>query len=167
MPSIFIWKADTLNTSKKSIKYYSGSNWILEDGDNTSKSYIYLEQIVISESDNSVITFNCKDMPKDWVGSELLEISNVPYEIIKSDEYGILEKVGVWIRFTLKKEIEFNENNLKSELINIKIWKDNKESIKQETINNIMDLNTINLNFQQFLNKYKLPPVTNIILGNI
>ncbi len=62
MPSIFIWKADVPNTSKKTIRYYSGSNWVLEENDYSSKSYMYLEQIVIPESDNSVITFNSKDM---------------------------------------------------------------------------------------------------------
>ncbi len=169
MPSIFIWKADEPNTSKKTIRYYSGSNWVLEENDYSSKSYIYLEQIVISESDNSVITFNSKDMHQDWVGTELLEVTNVPYEMVKSDAYGTLEKVGDWMRFTLKNEIEFKENNLKSEFIEIKKWMNNKNKThtpkvtvyKQEKQpHNPLDHNKIKLDFQEFLIKYNIPTQT-------
>jgi hypothetical protein len=163
MPSIFIWKADAPNTSKKTIRYYSGSNWVLEENDYSSKSYIYLEQIVISESDNSVITFNSKDMHQDWVGTELLEVTNVPYEMVKSDAYGTLEKVGDWMRFTLKNEIEFKENNLKSELLKIKKWMNNKTqpTKKQEKQHhNQLDHNKIKLDFQEFLIKYNVPSPT-------
>ena len=126
MPSIFIWKANVPNTSKKTIRFYSGSNWVLEDNDYSSKSYIYLEQIVISESDNSVITFHSKDMPQDWVGSELLEVSNVPYELVKTDNYGTLEMIGDWMRFTSKSETSYNETFLKTEFNSIKKWMNNK-----------------------------------------
>jgi hypothetical protein len=175
MPSIFIWKTDNPNTSKKTVRYYSGANWILEDNDFSSKSYMYLNQIVISESDNSVITFHTKDMPQDWVGTELLEVSNVPYEFVKSDTFGTLEKVGDWMRFTTKGEIDFCEENLKKEFSEIKKWmnkqknkpinnpvqnknKFNKQYKPQpQTSQNTFDPNKVQLDFQQFLIKYSMP----------
>ena len=172
MPSIFIWKADSPNTSKKTIRFYSGSNWVLEDNDYSSKSYIYLDQIVISESDNSVITFRSKDMPQDWVGTELLEVTNVPYEVVKTDGYGILEKIGDWMRFTSKNEINFEEENLKNEFINIKKWinqkinkqysekpKNNQQTRPQKQYKNdiSIDHQKVQLNFQEFLIKYTQP----------
>jgi hypothetical protein len=181
MPSIFIWKADVPSTSKKTIRFYSGSNWALEDNDYSSKSYAYLEQIVISESDNSVITFRSKEMPQDWVGTELLEVSNVPYEFVKSDTYGTLERVGDWMRFTTKGETEFNEEFLKNEFVNIKKWinlknkkyedKPNKyeQPRPQKTYNSdkSLDHQTVQLNFQEFLIKYTIPPVNVVSNLNI
>ena len=122
MPSIFIWKANEPCTSKKQLRYYSGSNWSLEDNDYSAKSYIFLEQIVLSESNNSVITYRAKKMPQDWVGTELLEVIQVPYEHIKSDNYGTLERIGNWMRFISKGEFEYNEESLKRELNTIKHW---------------------------------------------
>jgi hypothetical protein len=176
MPSIFIWKADAPNTSKKTIRFYSGSNWVLEDNDYTSKSYMYLEQIVITESDNSVITFRSKDMPQDWVGTELLEVSNVPYEFVKSDNYGTLEKIGDWMRFTTKSETIFNADFLKDEFINIQKWinqknkkyNDNIKKYEQDFVpkNNKTDISLdqqkVHLNFQEFLIKYTLPNLPQI-----
>ena len=166
MPSIFIWKANTPNTSKKSIRFYSGSNWVLEDNDYSSKSYIYLEQIVISESDNSVITFHSKDMPQDWVGSELLEVSNIPYELVKSDNYGTLEMIGDWMRFTSKSETDFTETFLKTEFSSIKKWMNNKnKQVEQKKVtknyqsqktNSILDPNLVKINFEEFLIKYNI-----------
>jgi hypothetical protein len=166
MPSIFIWKSNEPNTSKKTIRFYSGSNWVLEESDYSSKSYIYLEQIVISESDNSVITFNSKDMHQDWVGTELLEVTNIPYEMVKSDGYGTLEKLGDWMRFTLKRDIQFNEDNIKSEFIEIKKWINSKNKSNQSKVipqkqekqhHNPLDHNKIKLDFQEFLIKYNMP----------
>jgi hypothetical protein len=162
MPSIFIWKADTPNTSKKYIRFYSGSNWILEDNDYSSKSYIYLEQIVISESNNSVITFRTKNMPQDWIGVELLEVSNIQYELVKSDTYGTLERIGDWFRFTSKNDTDFNENFLIKEFINIKKWINNNDTQythQPKTNTHITPLNKqqVYLNFQEFLIKYKMP----------
>lgn len=171
MPSIFIWKASTPNTSKKTIRLYSGSNWVLEDNEFSSKSYIYLEQIVISESDNSVITFNSKDMPQDWTGSDLLEVSSVPYSVIKSDIYGTLEHIGEWFRFILKKEIEFNSDSLKNEYNNIVKWMSSKNSTlnskpymqkthnKTHNKNESLNIDKIQLDFQEFLIKYNLPVI--------
>jgi hypothetical protein len=122
MPSIFIWKSEKPNTSNKFIKYYSGSNWALEDNENYSKSYMYLEQIVISGFNDSVITFNVKKMPQDWVGSDLLEVTTLPYQYIKSDNYGTLEHIGDWMRFTLKQEIDYTIQNLEKEFNTIQNW---------------------------------------------
>jgi hypothetical protein len=175
MPSIFIWKATTSNTSKKMIRIYSGSNWVLEENDNcsNSKSYIYLDQIVISESNDLLITFHTKNMPLDWVGSDLLEVSYVPYEIIKSDKTGTLEMIGEWMRFTSNNEIEYSEESLRAEYINIKKWISQK-SINQTTPHNskhqktkaVLDPQNVQLNFQEFLIKYSLPANrTNYVLN--
>jgi hypothetical protein len=122
MPSIFIWKNNEPNTSKKQIRFYSGSNWILEDNDFSSKSYMFLDQIVIPGFNDSVITYRAQQMPQDWVGSELLEVSNVPFEQIKSDNYGTLDKIGNWMRFISKCEIDFDSETLENELSKIKKW---------------------------------------------
>lgn len=178
MPSIFIWKSDEPNTSTKTIRYYSGSNWVLEDNDYSSKSYIYLEQIVISESDNSVITFHIKDMPQDWVGSDLLEVSYIPYEMIKSDKYGTLEKIGDWMRFTTIDEIKFNIEFLKLEIIRIKKWTNEKvnEKVNDKKVHRFQkiekqenkisfDPHTIQQNFKNFLNMYNIPSNNTPITG--
>jgi len=181
MPSIFVWKADEPNTSKKQIKYYSGSNWALEDNDYSSKSYMFLEQIVIPGFNDSVITFHTKLMPQDWTGSELLEVTNISYEQIKSDNYGTLEKLGDWMRFTSKNEIEFNSESLQNELLHIKKWMTTKsEAHKSEAHNSEaprqnkfvqkpvdhrrqhnsphhLSSEKVQLNFQEFLIKYSLP----------
>ena len=157
MPSIFIWKTTTTNTSKKMIRIYSGSNWVLEEHEYSSKSYIYLDQIVISESDDLLINFHTKNMPLDWVGSDLLEISNVPYEIIKSDTTGTLEMIGEWMRFTSNSDntIEYNIESLKTEYINIKKWINHNSKHPKSTTN--IDPQKVQLNFQEFLIKYSLP----------
>jgi hypothetical protein len=132
---------------------------------------MYLDQIVISELNNSVITFRSKDMPQDWVGTELLEVSNVPYEFVKSDTYGTLEKVGDWMRFTTKTETEFNEDFLKNEFSNIKKWMNQKNKKyedkpvryeqprpqKPHTSSMPLDHQKVQLNFQEFLIKYNMP----------
>ena len=122
MPSIFIWKATEPNTSKKQIRFYSGSNWILEDNDFSSKSFMFLDQIVIPGFNDSVITYRAQKMPQDWVGSDLLEVTNVPFEQIKSDNYGTLDRIGNWMRFISNTEIEFESNSLENELVKIKKW---------------------------------------------
>ena len=132
MPSIFIWKATEPTTSKKQIRYYSGSNWFLEDNDYSSKSYMFLDQIVLTEFDNSVITYRAKRMPNDWVGSELLEVTQVPYEHIKSDGYGTLERIGNWMRFIGRGESEYDEKSLTCEYTMIKSWMNTHERVKEK-----------------------------------
>ena len=93
MPSIFIWKSDR-PLPKKTIRMYSGSNWVLEES--ILKSYKYVDRKQI----DNVIICNIVCMPHDWVGHELLEISDVPYEFINKNKYGTLEQIGKWLRFT-------------------------------------------------------------------
>ena len=181
MPSIFIWKDVVANTSKKQIKYYSGSNWMLEDDDYSSKSYMFLDQIVIPGFNDSVITFRATLMPQDWVGSELLEVTCVPYEKIKSDNYGTLEKVGDWMRFTSKNEVEFDSESLQNELVRIKKWMVEKQASsfvqprnkhyqksndyhQQKENLPVLSENNIQANFQEFLNKYSIPMVSPMVL---
>jgi hypothetical protein len=165
MPSIFIWKSNVPNTSTKKIKYHMGSNWILEDTDYSSKSYIYLEQIVIPGFNDSVITFHIRNMPINWVGSDLLEIIELPYKHIKTDNYGTLEMIGDWIRFTLKNDIDYNSKALINELITIKEWSSiNNNTNKQHTFYNKENKSVVSspsadeiqLNFQNFLIKYSI-----------
>ena len=181
MPSIFVWKADEPCTSKKQIRYYSGSNWVLEDNDYSSKSYMILDQIVIPGFNDSVITFHTKLMPQDWTGSELLEVTNVPYEQIKSDNYGTLEKIGVWMRFISKNEIEFDSESLQNTLLRIKKWITEKkyatgsETPRQNKFvqkpidhrHHHLSSENVQLNFQEFLIKYSLPIPTSESLGSI
>lgn len=187
MSSIFIWKSpdESSESSKKTIKQYSGANWILEDNEHNSKSYKFLEQKVITDSDfdESVIIYNIKVMPQDWVGSELLEVSELPYILIKQDNYGILEQIGDWKRFTLKNTIQFTTDNLQKELGNIYKWirlpstdtcdtrntnynksQEKKQSVYRKSYNNdsqIIDSTKIQNDFQNFLIKYSVP-VSNI-----
>jgi len=165
MPSIFIWKSITTNTSKKMIKMYSGSNWLLEENDycSNSKSYMYIDQIVISESNDLLITFHTKNMPQDWVGSDLLEVSDVPYQLIKSDATGTLEMIGEWMRFTKNDEIDYNVESLKAEYIRIKKWINQttqynlNHNSKHQKSKASIDPQKVQLNFQEFLIKYSLP----------
>jgi hypothetical protein len=136
MPSIFVWKASEPCTSKKQLRYYSGSNWFLEDNDYSSKSYLYLDQIVLSELDNSVITYRAKRMPQDWVGTELLEVIQVPYEHIKSDNYGTLERIGNWMRFISRGEFEYDEVTLAREFTAIKHWMTQRRETKELSSSN-------------------------------
>jgi hypothetical protein len=177
MPSIFIWKADLPNTSKDYIKMHLGSNWMLEENEYETNSYMYKEQIVIPEINNSVITFNFKNMPRDWMGSELLEIVNVPYKLIKSDDYGTLEMIGCWMRFKSRLEIEFNIDSLVCEFKNIQKWingpANNSNNMKRNTSHTNQhislkpqicqqlhqsslppSLHDIQQNFNEFYNKY-------------
>ena len=161
MPSIFIWKSDVNNTSKENIRIYSGSNWMLEENKSYHNSYIYLDQIVISESNELLIAYHTKKMPYDWVGSKLLEMNYVPYQHIKSDNYGTLEMVGDWMRFTSNNETDFDATYIKREINNIKAW------IHQKTTPEpFLDIQKIQDNFQEFLIKYTLPTigVNNILI---
>jgi hypothetical protein len=133
---------------------------------------MYLEQIVIPEFNDSVITFQTKNMPQDWVGSDLLEVTSVPYEFVKSDNYGTLEKLGEWMRFTLKSEITFDFESLTNEFNKVKIWikseKVPERQIRTEYKPAQTNLNStrIHLDFQEFLIKYSFPiPDSNTVVN--
>jgi len=182
MSSIFIWKSDVPNNSKKMIRYYTGSNWFLEDNESFSNSYCFIEQIVIPGFDDSVITYQAKKMPQNWIGSDLLEVSYIPFQHIKSDNYGTLDRIGNWMRLILKREINFNNQSLEQELLIIKKWinerfsdniidnninqnknkENNKSYLNQKSnqkSNQMLYINPtiIQNNFQDFLIKYNIP----------
>jgi hypothetical protein len=101
MPSIFIWKSAEQNTSKTLVRFYSGGNWFLEDNESVSRSFLFDGQEMITGSalSDTVILFSAKEMKKDWVGTEILEVTQLPYKLIKSDDFGTLEMIGDWFRF--------------------------------------------------------------------
>ena len=144
MPSIFIWKSDKQRISNKTIRIYNGSNWILEENI-SSKSYKLIEQNVIC--DGSVIIFNIKNMPYDWVGTELLEVTQVPYELIKTDNYGTLEQIGNWTRFTSLHDI--HKENVESEFNKIKLWINTSNT-------HVIDPDYVQQQFKNFLIKFDI-----------
>jgi len=117
MPSIFIWKSTTpFSPTVKTISYYAGSNWFLEDYGSYSKSAMYLDQATLSEHG---LLYDIQWMPSNWVGSHVLEQSQVPYTLIKVMEWGTLERIGNWMRFTTKHDVRVEEREL--------LWKQIKE----------------------------------------
>jgi hypothetical protein len=110
MPSIFVWKAIT-PISSSSIRYYSGSNWFLEEHPSHSVSYLYCQNKILSQG----MVFDAICMPQNWVGSEIMEIMEVPYQRIREDEDGVLEQIGGWMRYRTKREIPFELDTLERE----------------------------------------------------
>jgi len=110
MPSIFVWKASN-PISSSSIRYYSGSNWFLEEHPSHSMSYLYCQQQTLSQG----MAFDAICMPQNWVGSEIMEIMEVPYQQIRDDADGILEQLGGWMRYRMKRDIPFELDILESE----------------------------------------------------
>ncbi len=134
MPSIFIWKSDSPNSSNDFIRCYLGSNWILEDNDNgTSLSYQLIQQQGFDYNNYSILVNNAKLMPIDWIGSELLEVIQCPYQLIKSDKYAKYELIGEWNRVTLSNTLELSEELCKIELDNILKWINNKNIVSKNT----------------------------------
>ena len=102
MPSIFVWKTDrSLPTT--TIRYYSGSNWFMEEHGTQSYSYLLCNQH--SFQDGTVV--DVKPMPRDWMGSYLLEVTTIPYQRIHEDTQGVLEQLGEWMRYRTKTDIPF------------------------------------------------------------
>jgi len=107
MPSIFIWKATTpFSPTVKTISYYAGSNWFLEDYGSHSKSAMYLDQATLSDGG---LLYDIQWMPTNWVGSYVLEKLHVPYTLIRNVEMGTLERIGNWMRFTTKYDVAVEE----------------------------------------------------------
>ena len=110
MPSIFVWKA--MNPiSSSCIRYYSGSNWFLEEHPSHSVSYLYCQQQTLSQG----MAFETICMPQNWVGSEIMEIMEVPYQLIREDADGVLEQLGGWMRYRSKCDIPFELDTLERE----------------------------------------------------
>jgi hypothetical protein len=61
------------------------------------------------------MVFDAICMPQNWVGSEIMEIMEVPYQRIREDADGILEQLGGWMRYRTKKEIPFELDTLERE----------------------------------------------------
>ena len=110
MPSIFVWKAIT-PISSSSIRYYSGSNWFLEEHVTHSISYLYCQQQTLSQG----MVFDAICMPQNWVGSEIMEIMEVPYQLIREDADGVVEQLGGWMRYRSKCDIPFELDTLERE----------------------------------------------------
>ena len=107
MPSIFIWKATApFSPTVKTISYYAGSNWFLEDYGSHSKSAMYIDQAILSEHG---LLYDIQWMPSNWVGSYVLEQSHVPYVLIRTVEWGTLDRIGDWMRFTTKYDVPVEE----------------------------------------------------------
>lgn len=131
MPSIFIWKSVTPILSQKTIRYYSGADWFLEEGIKTS-SYVYLNQSIIKDNIiGTIIVYNVLAMPENWIGSELLEVSDIPYHLVKEDHYGKLEQLGIWMRFTLYNDDSITFTDIMKWLASDNV-KENERAITRE-----------------------------------
>ena len=148
MPSIFVWKSTTPNTSTKHLTYYAGSSWFLEDNGQIASSYMYTNQLQLMESHQKCVVYNATKMPQNWVGSELLEVSNVPYYCVKDDNYGTLECVGQWMRFISKMPHVFEKEALEKEFEKMSLWiNSEKQKIHEQPT----------LNFNECLIKFSQP----------
>jgi hypothetical protein len=67
---------------------------------------MYLDQATLSEDG---LVYDIQWMPSNWVGSHVLEQSHVPYALIRTTEYGVLERIGNWMRFTTKHDVPVEE----------------------------------------------------------
>ena len=123
MQSIFIWKSDKQCVSSSLMKCFIGSNWILEDY-SLQKSYKIIQQTSIKNSvlSDTILINYVSIMPINWVGSDLLQVMDIPYKVIKSDDYGTLEHIGDWFRFSLNKHIDFKDHILQNEIKRIVNW---------------------------------------------
>ncbi len=97
--------------SSSSIRYYSGSNWFLEEHASHSFSYLYCQQQTLSQG----MVFDAQCMPQNWVGSEIMEIMEVPYQLIREDADGVVEQLGGWMRYRSKCDIPFELDTLERE----------------------------------------------------
>jgi hypothetical protein len=153
MPSIFVWKSAESNNSKATVRYFSGSNWFLEDNDSISRSFLLEDQEVIANStlSDTVIVFNAKEMKKDWVGTELLEVTQLPYKLIKTDNFGTLDMIGDWFRFISDKTVS---------VVAISEWitsKPTNTTVQLDFNNFLIKLDNININTTHTSNVYRKP----------
>ena len=61
-----------------------------------------MDQATLSEDG---LLYDIQWMPSNWVGSHVLEQLHVPYVHMKTNELGILERIGNWMRFTTKHNV--------------------------------------------------------------
>ena len=85
-------------------------------------------------------------MTTDWTGNYLLEKwSEIPYSLLKDDEYATLDQIGKWMRCKIKSPIEFEEKQLEEEWVTLQNWL--KEPIKKSITIQTYPKNRIN-NYQ-------------------
>lgn len=120
MQSIFIWKTDNEN-GLSDILYHSGSDWFMEEHNDKSYSYQYNNQVDFELDNDTILVYQVTAMPSNWVGSDLLESSNVKYKVHKNDSYGKLDQLGCWMRF-ISKDSTFCLENLKEEFKKIRTY---------------------------------------------
>jgi hypothetical protein len=166
MPSIFIWKSDTSNTSKKTIKIYNGINWYIEDNENKSRSYKLTQQYDFSSNNEKVIVNNCILMPTNWIGgSELLQVLEVPYQFITVNEYGTCEQIGNWMRFITKNDIDISDLNTIYDRI-LKSIKDNNNNKINNKHNNVINNKLSNIDYDNCLIRFDIENNNTEIISN-
>ena len=69
-----------------------------------TSSYMYTNQMIETVHGKKVLIYHVVQMPANWVGSDCLEIIQIPYKLHKKDEYGQLDQLGSWMRFISKNE---------------------------------------------------------------
>ena len=121
MPSIFLWKVDpSVPAPRSTLTYTRGPGWWLEeekcDRPVRSRSFRLHKSTRVTES---VTAFDTECMPTDWVGEDLFETVEVPYQFYKFDPvYGRLDRVDEWMRWTTIQDLPCTEDDLQA------IWKD-------------------------------------------
>lgn len=116
MPSIFVWKTSADMSSSETIRCLIGDDWYAEEKFTGTITVQYLH----TQRFDNVVTWNAKAMPASWTGSYLLDIVNVPYQLIKKDSYATLERVGNWMRCTISADID--PDMMKQTYETIKKW---------------------------------------------
>lgn len=129
MPSIFVWLADQPNTSLSTCTYYSGSNWFMEEYNDNMIAYEYQQQTILP----GVLVWKAKRLPQDRLGSDLLEVLTVPYQLIKEDSYATLVQMGLWLRCILKNDTLDTVDTLQQEWNTVQKWCTTNFPIKSHT----------------------------------
>ena len=114
MPSIFVWAA-TASLPSTTISCVIGADWYMED----ATSVQYHNQCRLNKD---VLVWDAQIMPESWMGSTILEIRSVPYQLIKKDNYATLEQVGKWMRCRLNASSEWEDEVLQEEYERILAW---------------------------------------------
>ena len=115
MPSIFVWKTSAASSSE-TIRCLIGADWYTEEHPTGTLTVQY----TTSYRFDDVVAWNAHIMPASWTGAYLLDIVNVPYQLIKKDSYATLEQVGNWMRCTMSADID--SATIKQTYETIKQW---------------------------------------------
>ena len=103
-----------------------------------------MDQATLSENG---LLYDIQWMPSNWVGSYVLENSQVPYALIRTVEWGTLEQIGEWMRFTTKYDIPVEQRE--------QLWRKIREMDNEEPclINVTMGLKSFQHSPKQFHQK--------------